>query len=158
VSAPTRLLFVCLGNICRSPLAEGVFLHLVTEADLLDHYVIDSAGTSAYHVGERPDRRSIAVAQKHGVVLPSRARQVELADYEAFDLLVAMDRSNHRDLLSDQPSAATARLVMLRDYDPAGPGDVPDPYYGGPRGFDDVYAMVERCSRRLLEELEADRA
>ena len=158
MSAPTRLLFVCLGNICRSPLAEGVFLHLVTEADLLDHYVIDSAGTSAYHVGERPDRRSIAVAQKHGVVLPSRARQVELADYEAFDLLVAMDRSNHRDLLSDQPSAATARLVMLRDYDPAGPGDVPDPYYGGPRGFDDVYAMVERCSRRLLEELEADRA
>lgn len=155
---PTRVLFVCLGNICRSPLGEGVFQHLVNEAGLAEHYVVDSAGTSAYHAGDLPDSRSIAVARKHGVTLPTRSRKVEASDHTAFHLLVAMDASNARNLSSDQPADATARIVMMRAYDPDGPGDVPDPYYGGPRGFDDVYTMVERSCRRLLEQLEAERA
>lgn len=150
-----RVLFVCLGNICRSPLAEGLFIHLAKEAGLEERYEVESAGTSAYHVGERPDPRSVEVAARHGVELPSRARQVREQDFEAFDLIVAMDGQNVRDLLERCPPGHRDKVRRLREYDPQGGEDVPDPYYGGPGGFDEVYAMVERSCRALLAALEA---
>lgn len=153
-----RLLFVCLGNICRSPLAEGVFRDLAREAGVEHRYQVDSAGTAAYHVGESPDRRSVDVARKNGIALEGRARQVASEDFLTFDLIVAMDGSNKRDLqelsagLEDE-----ADLRLLREFDPEAGGDldVPDPYYGGPRGFDRVYEMVRRSCEALLAELES---
>jgi protein-tyrosine phosphatase len=152
---PTAVLFVCLGNICRSPLAEGVFRHLVSEAGLEDDFEIDSAGTGAWHVGERPDHRSIAVAARHGVDLPGRARQVTRDDLTHFDRVVAMDHENLRALEGmGGGSNGQGRIHLLRDYDPEGTGgDVPDPYYGGTDGFEVVYQMVRRSCERLMEEL-----
>jgi protein-tyrosine phosphatase len=156
-SAPRSVLFVCLGNICRSPLAEGVFRHLVQEEGLEDRFEIDSAGTGSWHVGERPDPRSTAVARAHGVELPGHARQVRPEDLERFDVVVAMDRENLRDLERLSDDGARARLHLLREFDPEGGGDdVPDPYFGGPDGFETVYAMVHRSCERLLEELRSD--
>ena len=157
--APTRVLFVCLGNICRSPLAEGVFQHLVRERGLALHYHVDSAGTGAWHVGDSPDARSIAVASRNGVTLSSRARQVALTDFEGFDYVIAMDRQNLLDLRAlARGSAGPAKLHLLREFDPE-PGDrqVPDPYYDGDEGFDRVYAMVRRACEGLLAALEAER-
>lgn len=153
----TGVLFVCLGNICRSPLADGVFAHLVAGRGLSERYRVDSAGTSAYHVGEPADERSIAVGREHGVAVPSISRKVSAADYAEFDWIVAMDRQNLRDLEEHAPRDRRATLVLLRDYDPAGAGDVPDPYYGGPSGFAVVYAMVRRSCEALLETLEEAR-
>jgi protein-tyrosine phosphatase len=155
---PTRVLFVCLGNICRSPLAEGVFLHLVREAGLEYRFQVDSAGTGDWHVGERPDRRAVAVARRHGVELPSRARQVTPTDLDAFDHVLAMDRDNLRDLRRLARTGARADIRLLRTHDPARADsadgdDVPDPYYGGPSGFDLVYEMVHRSCAALLAEL-----
>ncbi|GMV07326.1 MAG: low molecular weight protein-tyrosine-phosphatase [Gemmatimonadota bacterium] len=154
-SRPTSVLFVCLGNICRSPLAEGVFAHLVSEAGLSADFAIDSAGTGAWHVGERPDPRSVAVAESHGVGLPGRARQVTPDDLRRFDVVVAMDRDNLAELERlSLASGGTARLHLLREFDPDADGDeVPDPYYGGPSGFEKVYAMVHAACRGLLDEL-----
>src|SRR5688500_1630475 len=115
----TRVLFVCLGNICRSPLAEGVFLHLVKEAGLTDRFEVASAGTGEWHIGERPDSRSIAVARRHGVELPSRARQVESKDLHTFDHVIAMDRENLRDLKRLAGAGAKADIRLLRVHDPA---------------------------------------
>ncbi|MHC4924952.1 MAG: low molecular weight protein-tyrosine-phosphatase [Planctomycetota bacterium] len=151
----TSVLFVCLGNICRSPLAEGVFRHLVDEAGLGGHFDIDSAGTGAWHVGEPPDGRMTMVAEQHGISLDSRARQVEAEDLDRFDLILAMDRSNLRELqrMVDL-SGADVRVQLLREYDPAGDGDeVPDPYYGGATGFEHVYTMVHRSCEALLEDV-----
>lgn len=149
----TRILFVCLGNICRSPLGEGVCRHLAQELGV--EVEVDSAGTGAYHAGEAPDPRSQEVAAKHGVSLAEqRARQVTQADFARFDLILAMDAANLRDLEARSPAGAHAELKLFRSYDPEGPGDVPDPYYGGPGGFDTVYAMVARSCRALLAELE----
>lgn len=157
-AAPTSVLFVCLGNICRSPLADGIFCHLVKERGLEDHYRVDSAGTSAYHAGDPADSRSIAVARKHGIAVPSISRQVRTADFSEFEWIVAMDRQNLSDLQAQEPGDSAARLVLLREYDPEGGEDVPDPYYGGPGGFDTVHAMVARSCEALLESLEAARA
>lgn len=151
------VLFVCLGNICRSPLAEGVFLELLEEEGL-DHRVdVDSAGTGAYHVGESPDPRSVDVARRNGVTLRGSARQVVDEDLERFDYVVAMDRSNLRNVEGlAAGSGASAALHLLREFDPEasdGDRDVPDPYYGGPDGFDRVYEMVERSCRTFLDVL-----
>lgn len=155
----TSILFVCLGNICRSPLAEGVFAHLVRERGLEDAYRVDSAGTGAYHVGEGPDVRSLEVAKRNGVALEGRARQVAASDFREWDVIVAMDRENLRNLEAlGERSGGSARLHLLRDFDPEpGNGEVPDPYYGGPGGFDDVYAMVRRSCEALLDTLEEER-
>lgn len=152
---PTSVLFVCLGNICRSPLAEGVFLDLLRQEGLEDAFRVESAGTGAWHVGELPDPRSREVAERHGVELPSRARQVTPDDLRDFDLVVAMDRSNLDDLREMmEEHGGRARLARMRDWDPdPGDGDVPDPYYGGDSGFDRVYEMVHRSAARLLQEL-----
>jgi protein-tyrosine phosphatase len=153
----TRVLFVCLGNICRSPLAEGVFRHLARQRNVADRYQIDSAGTGGWHIGERPDRRSAEVARRNGVLLEGEARQVLPEDFERFDWIVAMDKDNLRDLQAMSRKGGRAKLQLLRDFDPE-PEDrnVPDPYYGGPDGFDDVYTMVYRSSMALLDRLEAD--
>jgi protein-tyrosine phosphatase len=155
-----RILFVCLGNICRSPTAEGVMRSLVASAGLQGEIEIDSAGTGAYHVGSAPDARSTAAAARRGIVLEGAARQVTAADFEEFDLLLAMDASNLQQLRQRAPDAeAAARVRLLREFDPASADaldlDVPDPYYGGPRGFDTVLDLVEAACVGLLEELRA---
>jgi protein-tyrosine phosphatase len=149
------VLFVCMGNICRSPLAEGVFRHLVAEAGLADRFTIDSAGTGAWHAGERPDGRSVQVAAEHGITLEGRARQVTGADLRAFDVVVAMDRDNLANLQAlSAETGGTAHLRLLRSFDGRAEGeDVPDPYYGGPQGFETVYHMVRSACEGLLEEL-----
>ena len=153
----TSVLFVCLGNICRSPLAEGVFRHLAAEAGLADRFEIDSAGTGGWHVGEPPDARARMVAKQHGVALDSRARQVTPEDFERFDHIVAMDHDNLRTLQRMAAAAgADARIALLRSHDPSADGDeVPDPYYGGASGFETVYEMVHRACSALLERLRA---
>lgn len=156
----TRVLFVCLGNICRSPLAEGVFRSLTQTRGVASHYRVDSAGTGGWHAGEGPDGRSVAVARKNGIALTGRARQIDPADFQDFDHILAMDRQNLLDLRAlTRGSSAKATLRLLRDFDSEpGDGQVPDPYYGGPDGFDTVYAMVHRSCARLLDTLEAERA
>jgi protein-tyrosine phosphatase len=163
-----KILFVCLGNICRSPIAEGVFAHLVRERGLEDRYHADSAGTGDWHVGQPPDPRATDAAKKNGVHLPSICRQVSPADFGEFDLIVAMDRNNHRDLMSQCPAPLRGKIKLMRDYDmarspaeipignPAGgkEADVPDPYYGGPRDFENVFAILKHSCSRLLDALE----
>ena len=157
---PTRVLFVCAGNICRSPLAEGVFQNLVRARGLGAHYEVDSAGTGGWHAGEAPDGRSIAVARRNGVELTSRARQVHPPDLSDFDWVIAMDGENLSDLRAlARAHGGGARIHLLREFDPE-PGDrqVPDPYYGGPEGFDHVFTMVHRSCSALLDHLEEERA
>jgi protein-tyrosine phosphatase len=149
-----RVLFVCLGNICRSPTAEGVFRKMVEEAGLSHRFSIASAGTGGWHAGDLPDRRMRAAAAKRGYRLESRARQVGSTDFELFDHIIAMDRSNHADLLELCPSEHEAKIALLRTWDDEQDDlDVPDPYYGGPEGFDLVIDIVERSCRRLLDHL-----
>lgn len=152
-----RICFVCLGNICRSPTAEGVMNHLVRERGLADHIVVDSAGTSAFQVGNPPDERSAAEARIRGINLSGRARQFRPGDFAEFDLVVAMDRHNLGDLrqLAAEP-ALGERVVLLRSFDPENTGerrqlDVPDPYIGGVNGFATVYDLVEPACRGLLD-------
>ncbi|WP_106754554.1 low molecular weight protein-tyrosine-phosphatase [Pannonibacter carbonis] len=145
------VLFVCLGNICRSPLAEGVFRHLTHHHAGGEPLLIDSAGTGAWHQGEAPDPRSIAVAARHGIdISGQKARQVIGADFSRFDLILAMDGSNLSDLKRMMPAQATATVRLFLD---APPCDVPDPYYGGPTGFETVFRMVEDGARRVAEEI-----
>jgi protein-tyrosine phosphatase len=156
VDRPIAVLFVCLGNICRSPTAEGVFLHLVEQAGLADRFVIDSAGTGDWHVGERPDPRALAEARRRGVRLPSRARQVVAGDFARFDLLLAMDRRNRADLEGLARGEPARRKVRLfREFDPTAPAEaeVPDPYFGGDQGFAEVFEICWRASEGLLEQL-----
>ncbi|HST56025.1 MAG TPA: low molecular weight protein-tyrosine-phosphatase [Solirubrobacteraceae bacterium] len=158
-----KILFVCLGNICRSPTAEGVMRALVLDAGLQDSIELDSAGTGGWHVGSPPDKRSAAAAQARGITLDGGARQVTPEDFDEFDLILAMDRSNLRELRSIAPGpAARAKVRLLREFDPASADavdlDVPDPYYGGPSGFDDVLDLVQAACRGLLEEIRAEHA
>jgi protein-tyrosine phosphatase len=155
----TSILFVCLGNICRSPLAEGVFRHLVRERGLDSSYEIDSAGTGGWHAGDPPDVRSADVARRNGVTLEGVARQVSPTDFQRFDWIIAMDRENLSALESlRRRNGGGARLQLMRDFDPEPEdGEVPDPYYGGPDGFDHVYRMVRRSAEAMLERLEEER-
>ena len=153
---PIRVLFLCLGNICRSPLAEGVFRKKIEEAGLAEQFEIDSAGTGPWHAGEPPDARMRATARKNGVDLSAiRGRQLTKADLDWFDHIFAMDKSNLHDALFLDPGGDHGtRIRLFREFDPD-PGDyqVPDPYYGGPSGFDHVYAIVDRTAQALLERL-----
>ncbi len=151
---PVRVCFVCLGNICRSPTAEGTMRRLVETQGLAEHIAIDSAGTAAYHVGERPDRRARIAAERRGLSLESRARHFVSADFERLDYVLAMDASNLADLRALPGADAFAgHLGLLRDFDPIAPkgSDVPDPYYGGDRGFDEVLDLCEAACRGLLD-------
>jgi protein-tyrosine phosphatase len=159
MSEKTSVLFVCLGNICRSPTAEGVFRHLLKQEGLVQAIRVDSAGTGAWHVGESPDRRSAAAARRRGVVLAGAARKVIRADFTSFHYVLAMDRSNYDNLLSLAPDgAAEGRVRLFRDFDPDSPpgSEVPDPYYGGDRGFEDVFDICDAASRGLLAHLRAE--
>ncbi len=151
----TRVLFVCLGNICRSPLAEGVFRHLAEEAGLAHQFDIDSAGTGSWHVGEPPDARASLVASKHGITLESRGRQVTREDFQRFDYVIAMDRDNLRVLeRMKAETGSDAVVALLRSFDPEADGDdVPDPYYGGSSGFEQVFQIIRKACRGLLEQL-----
>lgn len=148
-----KVLFVCMGNICRSPAAEGVFTRLVDDAGLAGDFDIDSAGTIGYHAGERADSRMRAAASRRGFRLDSRARRIEHRDFEDFDLIVAMDDDNYRDIRA-MDAGQGARVVRMCDYGSRhGHGEVPDPYYGGPAGFDTVLDILEDACSALLEEL-----
>jgi protein-tyrosine phosphatase len=156
MAEPVRICFVCLGNICRSPTAKGVMQHLVTRAGVGDRIHVDSAGTAAYHVGDRPDRRAMAELRRRGVALEHLGQQFTAVDFERFDLVLAMDRSNARALRRIAPSQeAAAKVHLLREWDPEAGDDleVPDPYYGGDAGFVEVFDMVERSCAALLDEL-----
>jgi protein-tyrosine phosphatase len=144
---PTRLLFVCMGNICRSPTAEAVMRHLVGERGLTDDFELDSAGTGAWHAGSPPDRRATAAALGRGIALTGSARQVHVDDFAQFDFLIAMDEDNLDGLRDLAPPGSLHKLRMLTDV------DVPDPYYGGPNGFETVFDIVERGCTELLDEL-----
>jgi protein-tyrosine phosphatase len=155
---PLRLLFVCLGNICRSPTAEGVMRALVRDAGLQELIELDSAGTGGWHAGDPPDARATAAARRRGIVLEGAARQVRGGDFEEFDLLLAMDRDNLRNLRRLAPDERSrARVRLLREFDPAAGRDldVPDPYYGGPSGFDAALDLVQAACAALLQRLQA---
>jgi protein-tyrosine phosphatase len=147
-----RICFVCLGNICRSPTAHGVMEHLVAEAGLSAAVTIESAGTGAYHVGELPDPRTRAAAKRRGFALTSRAQQFTAADLDRFDLVIAMDRSNLRNLKELADGRTTPAIHLLRSFDPTAPAsaDVPDPWYGGDAGFEEVLDQCERACAGLL--------
>lgn len=151
-----RLCFVCLGNICRSPTAEGVMLHLIERAGLSARFQVDSAGTSEYHVGEPPDPRTVETAKKRGVHLPSIARQFQPQDFAQFDYVLAMDAENMRVLSRIAPhDEARKKIHLLRSFDPKSPkgAAVPDPYFGGADGFEQVFDICEAACRGLLEQL-----
>ena len=148
--------FVCLGNICRSPTAEGVFLHLLDEEGLDERVFVDSAGTSSHHVGEAADRRSQKTANRRGFHLPSRSRQFTVGDFERFDFIVAMDLSNKQNLMAlARSDTERMKITLLRDYDSSSPlnSEVPDPYYGGTGGFEMVFDMCFAACGGLLEEI-----
>ena len=156
-----KLLFVCLGNICRSPAAEGVFLHLLEARGLSNQFLVDSAGTGGWHVGNPADRRMRAAAERRGIHLPSRARQIELADFSNFDRILTMDEDNLRavrSLAGELGARSDLALVetmtshcrRFRDK------EVPDPYYGGEQGFEHVLDLLEDACSGLLETLTRD--
>ena len=151
-----RVLFVCLGNICRSPLADGVFDSIVHEHGQANIIDVDSAGTSGWHVGDAPDKRMRQTAAQHGISIGHlEGRQFVEADLEAFDYIFAMDKSNLDDMLAlDSTGAFGHKVRLFREFDPE-PGDfqVPDPYYGGPEGFEEVFQMVERTARMLFHRI-----
>lgn len=151
-----RLCFVCLGNICRSPTAEGIMLKLVQDQALSARVLVDSAGTSAHHIGERADPRTLQTAKRRGVHLPSVARQWQRSDFGRFDYVLAMDRQNQHHLLALATPDMQAKVHLLRRFDPQhdpADADVPDPYYGGADGFERVFDICEAACRGLLTHL-----
>lgn len=150
-----RVLMVCLGNICRSPTAHGVFRKLVADSDLAEVIEVDSAGTHAYHVGEPPDARAQETARRRGIDLSDqRARRVRPEDFEEFDYVLAMDRDNYVVLQDLCPAGREERLSLFLDFArEAKESEVPDPYYGGDSGFERVFDLVEAASRGLLEDI-----
>ncbi|NLG70599.1 MAG: low molecular weight phosphotyrosine protein phosphatase [Chloroflexi bacterium] len=155
--AVKKICFVCLGNICRSPLAEHMFNHVANEMGLGDKYQARSAGTAGWHVGEPPDERMRRVAASRGLVYNGSGRQFTRQDFDNYDLIIAMDSDNKRQLMNlARSDADRSKIRLMREFDPqGGPGQaVPDPYYGGINGFEEVYDIVERSVRGLLEALE----
>jgi protein-tyrosine phosphatase len=148
--------FVCMGNICRSPTAEAIMRHLVHQAGLDEHIEVDSAGTGAWHVGEDRDPRSHAAAARRAMPLSGVARQFVRADFQRFDYVLALDRENRAELVRLSPDDTTrAKVHLLRDFDPGAPAnsDVPDPYYGGAEGFEQVFDICLGACRGLLDHL-----
>ncbi|MBS2036727.1 low molecular weight phosphotyrosine protein phosphatase [bacterium] len=150
-----QLCFVCLGNICRSPTAEGVMLHLIEQRGLSHCIKVDSAGTGGYHLGEPADPRSVQAARRRGVHLPSRARQFEKSDFKRFDYILAMDSSNLQALERLAAGQHLGKIHLLRDFDAqsARGSSVPDPYYGGDRGFEEVLDQCFEACQGLLQHL-----
>jgi protein-tyrosine phosphatase len=154
-----NILFVCMGNICRSPTAQGVFEYLVENEQLSGRISTESAGTHAYHIGEKPDKRATAAAMKRGVDLSTqRARRVSAEDFEAFDYVLAMDRSNYEDLAAICPPEHLPKLRMFLEFSPdLEVVEVPDPYYGGATGFERVLDLIEQAAEALLADIRQQR-
>jgi protein-tyrosine phosphatase len=151
-----KVLFVCSGNICRSPLAEAIFLSLAEQAGVGSHFAVDSAGTHNFHEGDPADPRTRRVGRKHGLSVDSIARPVVDADFDRFDLIIAMDRGHRRELAARAGSGRAAAIRLMREFEPgANSQDVPDPYYGGEDGFEAMYAILDPACRGLLEFLRA---
>ena len=151
------ILFVCMGNICRSPTAEGVFRHFVTAAGLGDRIEVDSAGTHAYHANEPADRRAQAAAERRGYSMSTlRARRIHDDDFNHFDYIIAMDRDNLELLKAQADAQQQKKIRLFLDYSSLQETEVPDPYYGGAAGFERVLDLVEEASRGLLETLQRD--
>lgn len=156
---PTSILFVCMGNICRSPLAEGIFTHIAKTAGKEQQFHIDSAGTGGWHAGNPPDPRSVDVAAKHGIdISGQRARQVKRDDFERFDLILCMDEDNLARLSQSCPPAYRQKLHLFSQYANGTRKSVPDPYYGGEDGFLAVYNMLFAGCMSLLEKIDEDEA
>ena len=150
-----RLLFVCLGNICRSPSAENIMNHLVQQAGLSGAIVCDSAGTADYHIGATPDRRMVAAAARRGIQMQGRARQFHSLDFEKFDLILAMDAENYRNILSlDRQGEYRHKVLLMCEFARNSQmREVPDPYYGGPEGFDQVIDLLLDACDGLLQKV-----
>ncbi len=151
----TKILMVCLGNICRSPLAEGIMQHKIEEKGL--NATVDSAGTAAYHIGEPADRRSVLTAKKHGIdITKLRGRQFEVSDFDEFDLIYVMDESNYENLkIMARNDADMAKVDYIMNM--VSPGEnkiVPDPYYGGDMGFENVYNLLDAAAEEITKKLE----
>jgi protein-tyrosine phosphatase len=160
MAAVVRVCFVCLGNICRSPTAEGVFRHLVDQAGLRQAFEIDSAGTAGYHSGDSPDPRARAAGKRAGIAVGGQARQFTATDFERFDYVIAMDATNDQDLRRIAPSPeARNKIRLMRSFDPAAAAGapIPDPYYGDEQGFDHVLELCLTACRHLLAEIRRDR-
>jgi protein-tyrosine phosphatase len=151
-----KVLFVCLGNICRSPLGEAIFRHKVRERGLEKFFKIASSGTSNYHIGDNADSRSISVAKSMGIAIEHCVSQITEADLDAYDYIVAMDNGNLRNILKlSRDQKHRARVFLMRDYDPEGKGlEVPDPYYGETRHFKEVYDILDRSIEKFLDFLQ----
>ena len=150
-----NVLFVCLGNICRSPLAEAIFKHKIKARGLENAINADSCGTSNYHIGDTPDPRTIANAIRNGIIIDHCGRQLDEKDLEEFDFILAMDESNYRNILRVASGKKIHdKLMMMRDFDPVEKGDVPDPYHGGDEGFQTVHDILNRSMEEFIAHLE----
>ncbi|WP_298343568.1 low molecular weight protein-tyrosine-phosphatase [uncultured Algibacter sp.] len=148
----TKILMVCLGNICRSPLAEGIL-----KSKLSKNFIVDSAGTASYHIESSPDKRSIAVAKKHGLDISNlRGRQFEVSDFDGFDLIYVMDESNFQNVvkLARTPEDTGKVKMILNEVHPNKNYEVPDPYYGGDHGFENVYQMLDEACEIIAQQLQ----
>lgn len=159
MSKPIRLLVVCLGNICRSPMAEGALRARIAEAGLSERITVDSVGTGGWHVGDPPDPRAIATAARHGVDISGlRARQLAGADYSAFDLLLCADRANLRDVHARMPGTCDARAALMLEWaGEGGTAEIPDPYTGGEAEFDHAWALVDAAAAAIVQRLSGKR-
>jgi protein-tyrosine phosphatase len=150
-----KILFVCLGNICRSPLAEAIFKHKVKEKGLANQFFSDSCGTSNYHIGDKPDARTIRNAHQNGISIDHLGRQFDKTDLKKFDLILAMDKGNIESVLRfPNASLYKEKIKVMREYDPHGNGDVPDPYYGGEKKFQEVFDILDRSIENLIDTIQ----
>jgi protein-tyrosine phosphatase len=152
-----KILFVCLGNICRSPLAAAIFKHKIKQRGIADLFEVDSCGTANYHIGDSPDSRSVTNARKNGVTIDHIGRQLQAEDLDYFDLILAMDKSNLSNIFRLQThEVQIAKIKLMREFDPLQNGEeVPDPYYGGEKGFQEVFDILDRTAEKLIERLMA---
>jgi protein-tyrosine phosphatase len=153
-SPKTAVLFICLGNICRSPLAEGIFRHVVNECGMAEQFLIDSAATGTWHIGNPPDSRAIAVAGEHGLdISTQRCRRIVEDDFHRFDIIFCMDHANLANVLAMRPSRSKARIELFLQYALGKDQPVPDPYLDHSTGFEQVYQLINQASPGLLAKL-----